>query len=189
MEINLLAPDTTKEWTYEDLQLFDEDFYCEILNGELYMSPSPSKKHQYVLGKIYTLFENFVERNSLGEIFFAPLDVKLDTKNVVQPDLIFISTGNTNYKNTTETIIIGAPDLVLEIVSPYSVRRDYYTKLKTYEKYSIKEYWIVDPANEVVEVFSLTDQNEYELFSNMVKKGNIESKILKGFQLNLDIIF
>ena len=187
MELNIISPDTSKVWQYADIENFDEDFLCEIINGELYMSPSPNKNHQRVVFKLAKLFDKYISKTGSGEIFLAPLDVKLDDKNVAQPDIIYLS--KTNPANNDENIIVGAPDLVLEVVSPYSVRRDYYAKLKMYEKFRIPEYWIVDPANQVIEVFGFKNTPEYELLSTAVIKGEVQSIMLEGLKVSLEEIF
>ncbi len=128
----------------EVYQMLPEGTLAEIINETLYMSPAPTSHHQRIIRKLALGISQYVDRNQLGEIFFAPFDVYLDEKaNVVQPDIVFIS------KIKSETIqlngVHGVPDLLIEILSPGNSSHDTKTKKDLYEKFGVKEYWIVDP--------------------------------------------
>lgn len=184
----ILFPDTSRKWTFEDVKDWGEDVYCEILEGELFMSPTPTFYHQEVSLNLAILLKNFIKSNDLGRICTAPQDVRLSPTNLLQPDILFISKSNS--KAEILGSVIGPPDLVVEVISPSSIRRDYHQKMKIYSKFGISEYWIVDPANRVVEVFVLTDENEYELFFfNDDLESEAESKCLPGFKAKLKDIF
>lgn len=115
-------------------------------------------------------------------MFFAPVDVVLDEKNVVQPDLVFVSTANAVILERRG--VMGAPDLVVEIISPTSLRRDRYEKRELYARFGVKEYWLADVANRSIEILSLQNGG-YRLLTCATNKGKIRSEILPGFELDL----
>ncbi len=107
------------------------------------MSPASLDGHQKILGKLYRLIGDFVEDHDLGEVRFSPYDVYLDTKNAFQPDLVFVAKQNVHL--IQEDGLHGAPDLVLEVLSPSNRNYDMTSKKDVYERSGIKEYWMVDP--------------------------------------------
>lgn len=173
---------TTKKWTYKDYLALDDDNRYEILNGNLLMTPSPSSQHQSWSSLLNYKLKDFVFAKRLGKIFEAPMDVLLSSENVVQPDIIYIANGNKHI--IKDKLIEGSPDMLVEIVSPSSHHIDYYEKKELYDVSGVKEYWIVDPANQTIEVFALQD-DKFQLLSNAAVSGNISSNIFKGFQLDL----
>jgi Uma2 family endonuclease len=176
-----------KHWTYEALvEHFPPETPCEIIENELFMSPAPSTEHQRIIRKLVQKMLHFVEQKILGEVFFAPFDVIVDENNVVQPDIIFIS--NQNLEKLTKRGFEGVPDLVVEIISPSTFYRDSYEKKDFYEKIGVKEYWLIEPANRVIEVFVL-ENGKYHLHSLVVEKGTAQSKILEGFEAVAKEIF
>jgi len=176
-----------KNWTYQTLQEhFFEEVRCEIIANELFMSPAPNTEHQEVSGEIEFLLRTFCKKNKLGKIFDAPFDVIIDENNVVQPDLLFIS--NENLPKLTKRGFEGVPDLVVEIISPSTFYRDSVEKKDFYEQIGVSEYWLIEPANQVIEVFTLKN-GKYQIFSLVVEKGVAKSKILQGFEVNSEEIF
>lgn len=175
-------------WTYEKYyKLKDENRY-EVIDGELreMTPPAPSPFHQRQSRKLEFLLIQFTEKNNLGEVFNAPIDVIFDERNSLQPDLVFVAKENNDF--IQKRGIFGSPDLVVEIISPSSLRIDKHTKFALYEKFKVKEYWLVDPKNEAIEVFSL-ESDKYELFSIACEKGKVSSKLLKGFEVEVTEIF
>ena len=120
----------------------DDGRRYEILDGDLYMSPSPSTSHQRVLLNLATLLREHVRRHDLGSVFIAPLDVILSEHDIVEPDLIFVSRERASI--ITEKNIQGSPDLLVEIVSPSSVERDTRDKRNIYARCGVPFYWMVD---------------------------------------------
>ena len=148
------------KWTYEDYLLFPDDGKRhELIDGEHYVTPSPNTKHQRLSVKLCTDLENFLRKTSLGMVFSAPCDVVLSDIDVVEPDLLFISTDRKDI--ITEKNIQGAPDLVVEILSDSTRKTDEITKRKLYEQHDIKEYWIFDPELETVKVYR-KDNNTFQ---------------------------
>lgn len=184
--MSTLTLSKTQKYTYQDYLHFDDDTRYEIIEGELEMVPGPSLDHQSYSRNLEFLLWNFVRENDLGEIYDAPIDVVLNDDNVVQPDIVFVSKKNAEILQ--KQAIVGSPDLIVEILSPSSVHKDRYRKKSLYEKFGVEEYWIVDPGNNTIEVFCLKGDH-FELHAIASEKGSIKSKIIKGFEANLEEIF
>lgn len=161
------------------MELFNslpEGTLAELIDGSIYMSPSPTANHQRIVGKLYRVLSAYIEENKLGEIFISPFDVYLDEiSNAVQPDLIFVSAGNSGVVG--EAAIHGVPDLLLEVLSPGNRQHDLTVKKKLYEKFGVKEYWIIDPGSNESFGFALRD-GHYVDCGNLA--GKIKSALLKG---------
>src|SRR4030065_1510297 len=166
-----------KKYTYEDYLKTPDDKRYELIEGELLMTPSPITNHQRISGRIEFALRKFVSENDLGEVFDAPYDVYLDDENVVQPDMMFISKGRS--KIIGEKNLQGAPDLVVEILSESTAYRDLIQKKKLYAKFGVKEFWIVIPDEESIEVYILKD-NTFLLYRSYSKNEILESPYLKG---------
>jgi len=176
-----------KNWTYQTLQEhFFEEVRCEIIANELFMSPAPNTEHQEISRELEFLLYQFIKKNKLGKVFNAPFDVIFDEDNVVQPDLLFIS--NENLPKLTKRGFEGVPDLVVEIISPSTFYRDSVEKKDFYEQIGVSEYWLIEPANRVIEVFVL-ENGKYQLFSLVIEKGKAQSKVLEGFEAKASEIF
>ncbi len=132
-----------KRYTYEDYIKMPDDVRYELIDGELLMTPSPATRHQIISGNINDIIRSFVKKNNLGTVFYAPCDVVLGNENVFEPDLLFISKENSSI--ITEANIKGAPDLVVEVLSPSTADRDLIKKKSIYAVFGVKEYWIVYP--------------------------------------------
>jgi Uma2 family endonuclease len=141
-----------RKLTYEDYVLFPEDGQRhEILDGEHYVTPSPTWDHQGAVGNLYLKLTPFVRERQLGKVGFAPFDVLLSEHDVVQPDLFFISTERQSI--LTEANAQGAPDLVIEVLSGSTQRRDGTLKRDRYEGFGVREYWMVDPVRRTVRIY------------------------------------
>jgi Uma2 family endonuclease len=121
----------------------------------------------------------------LGKVFVSPVDVVLDSENTVQPDLVFVSSANLGI--IQQRAIFGTPDLLVELVSSSSVRRDRYDKKELYARFGVKEYWIGDPANKTLEVLTLKE-SRHELHSCVEEKGKLASVVLAGLEFDLSEI-
>lgn len=167
----------------------NSDNLLEYIDGVTYMSPSPSTKHQRVSSRLQVKFGVFLEGNSC-EVFSAPFDIELKKDNlegtkIVIPDISIIC----DKSGFTEARYIGVPHIIIEILSPSNQSHDLITKLNLYMKYGVKEYWIVNPMLESVTVYTLNDSNMYEQYDMKTGKGEIKSKILEGFYVDLNYIF
>jgi Uma2 family endonuclease len=143
----------------EVFHMLPEGTLAEVINNTLYMSPTPTLKHQRLSRKLSTQSDHYVSALDCGEIFYAPLDVFLDHEtNAVQPDIFFIAKENAVVLNANGTIH-GIPDLIIEILSPGNRKHDLVIKKDLYEKFGVKEYWTVDPdTKEVVGYEHLNDR-------------------------------
>jgi Uma2 family endonuclease len=132
------------QFEYQDLQWMPDDGQRrELIDGDLFATPSPVTLHQTVSRRIQYELMTALERTGLASVFDAPMDVIFDVRNVVEPDLIIVSKERQHI--ITERAIEGVPDVVVEILSPGTSERDRHFKRRLYEQYRVPEYWIVDP--------------------------------------------
>jgi Uma2 family endonuclease len=177
---------TSLKYTHADLLLMPDDGKRrEIIDGELYVTPSPVNYHQKILFNLTMAFGKFLENHPLGELRFAPLDVILSEHDVLEPDLLLVMNEHENF---LQDWVRGAPDLVIEILSPTTEARDRGLKLKAYARYGVGEYWIVDPVAQVVEVYRLTAEG-FHLAATGAKGKAVETPLLPGFSLAVGSIF
>lgn len=140
--------------TYQDyLLLPDDGKRYEILEGELYMTPSPMTRHQLIAFRLSHVIGTYLEAHPIGTGLAAPCDVILSETDVVQPDLFIVLHGSV--ARITEKNVQGPPDLVVEILSPGTSARDRELKRKRYEHFKVREYWLVDPDGNSVEILAL----------------------------------
>ncbi len=146
------APDRIK-LTYDDFLLFPDDGKRhELIDGEHYVTPSPNTKHQRVSGNLFFLMRAWLEEHPIGQVFYAPFDVVFSRFDVVEPDLLYVSNARMTEIVTTQHVT-GAPDIVVEIGSPGTRKRDETIKRRLYERSGVSEYWVLDPALDVVRVY------------------------------------
>ncbi len=172
--------------TYEDYRKTPEDERYELIDGELIMAAAPNMAHQTTQGKLGWRMASTVETEGLGYVFFSPCDVALSEHNTFQPDIIFVSKENADI--ITDANIQGAPDLVVEIISPSSTGRDWVVKRDLYAKYGVKEYWLIDPINRTLWVMLLRD-GYLELAATYHEGDTLVASTIKGFTVNLSDIF
>lgn len=172
---------------YADLLRIREtrDERLELIEGELFVTPSPSPLHQYVSGRLEYLFRQLVIRLGYGLLFSAPLDVKLAEDTVVQPDLILYLPDRRPL--VTDTAVEGAPSLVVEILSPSTRTYDLQTKRRRYAEHGVPENWIVDTLSLAVTVCS--DPREGRYRSERVATDVATSVLIPDFTVDLDELF
>ncbi|QKY68641.1 Uma2 family endonuclease [Lentibacillus sp. CBA3610] len=185
--------DRNKIYTYADYLALDDDVVLEVINGEVInMSPPPTPKHQDVVDELTAEFKMFL-RDKECRAFSSPMDVCLfadegtkaaDIQNWVQPDLMVIC-DSTKIKDNN---IIGAPDLIVEVLSPSTARNDRWIKLKSYEEAGVKEYWIVDPYNMSVEVY-IVDRHAFKQTKVFGKDDDLTGEIFTELKIDLKNIF
>lgn len=174
-----------KKWTYtEALDIFPPDLKVklEILNNKLIIMAAPSILHQKISNRLSNRLTNFVEEKDLGDILVAPTDVKFDENNVEQPDILFISVKRNAIVKAN--VINGAPDLIVEIISPSNHKKEREEKRALYESRGVEEYWTIFPKKRYVKVELLSD-GQYQTFSEVEKEGVIQSSVLDGFQIDI----
>lgn len=182
-------PEKKLLYTYEDyLKMPDEPGYrLEIIDGILIKEPSPNIMHQRISRRLQRMLEDyFWEHDPKGEIFNSPLDVTLKNINVVQPDLLYISSAQNEI--TKDTHIDGAPVLLVEIISPSSRRKDRLQKLQLYQREGVEHYWIVSPEDRTLECFYLAD-GIYSLLVTGIDDDVIEHPIFPELIIPLRVLW
>ena len=174
------------KFTYEDYAKTPEGERYELMDGELIMAAAPNMAHQNTQSNLVGEFYVFVRDRDLGWIYFSPTDVYLTDTDVVQPDILFISKGR-SYIRTGKNIH-GAPDLVVEILSPSTSANDWGYKKDLYERHGVKEFWLVDPYAKQVIVMLLED-GRYEIVGVYREDDTLRSPTLEGFELDLSRVF
>ncbi len=175
------------EWTYDDYAALPEDGNrYEIIDGVLYMAPSPNIAHQDSAGSFYYYLRTHIQNKGLGRVLIAPIDVEFAPKVTTQPDVLVVL--NDNISIITKGKIMGAPDLVVEIASPGTATYDRNTKLNTYAHYGVKEYWIAEPITRTVELLIL-EQGAYRTIGIYQGQAKLPSKIVPDLPVRIEEFF
>ncbi|MDQ7822581.1 MAG: Uma2 family endonuclease [Candidatus Eremiobacteraeota bacterium] len=173
--------------TYEDYAAFPDDRNrYEIMEGELYMTPGPGTKHQKLSGRLFSILSTYIEHLEEGSFYYAPLDVILDNRTVMQPDLLYLSKERASLES--ERGIEGPPDLVIEILSPSSMRNDRVFKFRIYAKYRIEWYWMLDPDTKVLEEYALSGEG-YTLVAQINGDEPFRPRLFPGLSLDLSRVW
>lgn len=182
-------PTATRKWTYQDyLALPDDGKQHQIVGGEHFVTAAPRLRHQAVLGNLHLALANHVRAEGSGSVLFAPVDFVLTDFDVVQPDLIFIAAERQGIVG--ETHVPAAPDLAVEVFSPSTRKLDLELKRALYERHRVREYWIVDPDLEQVEVNRLSGDRFLPGVVLSARAGDsIDSTLFPGLRLALNAIF
>jgi len=179
-------PNGDRKYTYTDYLTWDDEVRCELHDGEIVVMTSPTVRHQAILGALYLDIGNYLVGKKC-KVYLSPLDVRLNfnTKDnqVFQPDILVLCDKN----KIDDRAVLGAPDLVIEILSPSTASYDSIYKLQEYLKAGVLEYWIVDPVRNRVNV-SILDGVKY-ITSTYTETDTIESSIIEGLKVNLTEIF
>ena len=182
----MLTIEKKKKYTVNDYMLLDEGAPFQLINYDLIMSPSPLAVHQQIHFQLSgIIFLYHAAHGRKGQWMYAPMDVKFDDGNILQPDALYIAEER---KGIIKERVDGAPDLVIEILSPSNAYYDLRQKKDVYEKYDVKEYIIVDPMQQSAELYALKD-GAYYMHQKVVRPGKLESLLLPGFIIDLDAIF
>ena len=183
----MLSSTPAVKFTYQDYQHTPEDQRYELLDGELIMAPAPNLGHQQISVSLGAWLYTFVQKQDLGKVFHAPCDVVLSNTDVVQPDLLFVSHERAHLLLGGANVL-GAPDLVVEILSPSTAGRDRTLKRSLYAKHGVQEYWLVDPDARTVTVLWL-DEGAFEVVGLYGEGQTLTSPTLAGFAAGLNEIF
>ena len=179
MQTRLTAQD------YFDLPESDEQY--ELIDGELYIVAPPIPEHQDFLAEIFTVIRVFVRENRLGKVYFSPIGVVLSDDNVFEPDMIFISSERLHIINWGRAVE-GAPDLVVEVLSPSTASRDRTIKRERYAQFGVREYWIADIVARTIEV-NVLNGNEFTTVGVYGEGDELVSALLPGFRLDIGDTF
>jgi len=176
-------------FTYRDyLEFPDDGRRHELIDGEHLVTPAPSLRHQGISGELLTALNNYLRVHPFGKVYAAPVDVVLSDVDVVEPDLLFVSNER---REILRDRVHGAPDLVVEIVSPSSRRSDEVTKRHLYDRFGVREYWVADPEIEVVKIYRRTDSGDFPRVAELSREegGVLSTPLLPGFALALGELF
>jgi len=195
--MGLAQKESARLFCYEDYLSWPEDERWEIINGVAYnMTPAPSLQHLEISRELIISIGTFL-KDKPCKLFSAPFDVRFSSQpvftdtsdnvifTVVQPDIVVVC----DYKKLDKRGCLGAPDLIIEILSRESASRDMKTKLSLYEQNGVKEYWIISPFEQVIWLYNLTEQGNYNRPLIFSDNDLIQSTVLKGLSLNVNDIF
>jgi len=169
-------------WT-DYLELPDDGQRHEIIEGEHYVNPAPNLRHQTISFNLVLLIGRYVRDRGLGRVYFAPCDVVLSETDVLQPDLFFVSTAREAL--LTDANVQGAPDLVIEILSPSTRNLDESVKLARYDRFGVDEYWLVDPESREIAVY----RRDGERLRRAGASDPLTSPLLPGLNVRFADVF
>lgn len=180
-----------KEFTYADYKGWPENERWEIIDGEAFMQAAPSWQHQKLSVELARQISNYLI-NKPCMVFSAPFDLCLseynedddNIRNIFQPDIVVVC----DESKLRKTGYFGVPSLIIEILSPSTARADKLTKFNKYEKAGVKEYWIVDSENKVIDVFILQENNRYERSDVYTFKDKVKVSIFNEFEMDLSMV-
>lgn len=173
-------------FTYADYLLTPDDVRYELIDGELIMAPAPIPLHQRIVTRFSNRLGPFIEKNGLGELFTAPIDVYLSATNLVQPDLLFIAAARAGI--ITETNIQGAPDLVIEVASPRTQEYDLTVKRELYERFGVLEYWVAFPRRQAVDALR-RENGRFAAPAHYRRSDTLATPLLPGLRIDLRGVF
>lgn len=188
-----LVSKADKKYTYKDYLTWSDDERWELIAGVPFnMTPAPSRKHQKILRELVKLYATYLTGKTC-EVYHAPFDVRLPEASeqdesidtVVQPDLVVIC----DRSKLDDRGCNGAPDLVVEILSPHTAKRDMEEKFLLYERVKVREYWIIDPHNNTVLVYKLEDNNKYGRHKTFSREDALKPGIFEDMEINLLEVF
>ncbi len=190
--MSLPAQKDNKRYTYAEYLKWSDEKRWELLDGIAFNIAAPSRRHQEVSGELFYQIRSCLADKSC-KIYSAPFDVRFGELeqedeqiwNVVQPDLTVVC----DESKLDDRGCLGAPDLIIEIISPTSISLDYVKKLALYEKYHVKEYWIIHPIDNTVMVFTLGEDNEYGKPIILAEDGQLNSRIITDVKIDLKKVF
>ena len=174
------------KFTIKDYMSTPDGKRYQLLDGELIVAPSPITRHQTILFRLARAMDDVADADQSGRVWVAPLDVILSNHDVAQPDLLFVSNARSNI--VTEANIQGAPDLVVEILSPATAQYDRGYKMTLYSRHGVLEYWLVDPEEDTVEVWTESETG-LVLAAGYQRGDTLASPLLEGLNVSLEAIF
>lgn len=173
----------TTKLTYRDyLLLPDDGKRYEIIDGDLFVPPSPVTRHQLVVGRFFHHMMTYLETHPIGTVFTAPYDVVLSDTDIVEPDLLVVL--NNGRAHISEKNVQGPPDMILEVLSPSTAARDRELKRKRYERFGVQEYWLIDPDQNTLEILAL-EEGQYVQVSRTSHPAECISPLFPGLVLAL----
>ena len=185
------TPHVDTRLTYDDFLLFPDDGKRhEIIDGVHYVTPSPNRRHQRLVGRLHLQIARHLEAHpGIGEVFLAPFDVVLSRFDVVEPDLLFIAGDQPEI--LTAQNVQGPPALVIEVLSKGTRKRDAQTKRRLFERTGVREYWLVDPELDTVQVFRPSPDGRFARVAELTAEDDdhLASPLLPGCTIDLRVLF
>ncbi len=173
----------TLPMTYHEYALLPQDRNrYEVLDGELYMTPSPAYIHQWIVISVGSILLEHVSTRKLGVVLTAPMDVLLSEANIVQPDILYVQAGHAPARDARNITV--APDLIIEVLSPSSIEQDRETKKAVYARHGVSHYWIIDPESRTLEMYALSGA-QYQLASEFRGDAAATSPLFPGLTIPL----
>ncbi len=166
---------------------FEEGYIYELINGVIMRRTSPNLDHQDVSMALSAILRTFVKTHNLGKVYAAPTDVYLTEFDLVVPDLVFVLKANSSILYE-KRCIVGVPDLIIEILSKGTQKTDKNDKMKLYKKHGVKEYWMINPRSQSVEIYEWQN-GDYELVFSAEETGEITSTVLENFTIDIAQFF
>ncbi|PKB70899.1 MAG: hypothetical protein BZY87_08385 [SAR202 cluster bacterium Io17-Chloro-G6] len=182
----MTQPKPKLKFTVRDYMSMRGDKRYQLLAGEMILAPSPADNHQRIVANLFRLLDLFVSSGRLGRVRLAPLDVVLSENDVVQPDVMFVS--NARSEIITAANVQGAPDLVVEVISPGTAEFDRGYKRILYARHGVREYWLVDPETESVEVMVL-GADGFQSHGHYGNHGELSTPLMDALSLDLNELF
>jgi Uma2 family endonuclease len=175
--------------TYDHvLRLPQDDLRHELIEGVHHVTASPNLRHQRISGRLYVALALWLREHPLGEVYYAPVDVVLSPHDVVVPDLVYVSRERAA-KVLTDAAVKGTPELLVEIISPGTSRRDRTIKQALYDRWGISEYWLVDPDRDAIRVFRRSNGGLTVAADLSADDEVLSTPLLPGLEIQLATIF
>jgi len=181
----LSRPKAQRTWTYDEFagESAEINLPTELWDGEIVTAGGRPPRHQIVVANAWSQICRVARSKLLGEVLAGPLDVVLSPRRVVQPDVLFVSAARKSIVEST--CIRGVPELLVEVISEGTWRRDRVDKKALYEQFGVAEYWIIDPDSRLIEVFTLA-KGTYQLHARGVGAEKVSSKLLAGMKVSFE---
>jgi Uma2 family endonuclease len=187
--------DITKRYTYAEYLTWFDDVRRELIDGFIYLMSAPVRVHALISQRVFRVVDRFIEKKKgKCHIYYAPFDVRLPKKdktaddevyNVVQPDICVVC----DLSKLDDKGCIGAPDLMVEVLSPSTFKKDWTKKRDLYEEYGVREYWLVDPKDKTVHVFILQPNGKYNSGTKYEHYQKAPVYIFEGLEIDLKELF
>ena len=174
------------KFSYEDYCTLPEGSRYQLIEGDLVMSPAPTRRHQEIVKRLLLALAGFAEPKGLGTVYDSPIDVKLSDEDVAQPDVVFVSKARASI--LVDEGIGGGPDLCVEVLSPGSEKLDRGAKRGLYARHGVEEYWIVDPDGDGIEVYRFQESTAAPV-RMLTSRDQLDTPLLPGFLLSLSDLF
>ncbi len=179
---------TRTKLTYEDYEAFPDDGNrYEIIDGEVYVTAAPFEAHQWAVGEVQAILREHVRARGLGRVYPAPFSIVLGPHDVYEPDVLYIARERLNIIDG-QGRVRGAPDICIEVTSASTRERDRTLKYERYAHFGVREYWIIDPDPQTVEVFVLEDGN-YQPFATAHTGDHVRSRVLPELEFSASMLF